>query len=211
MAEQMKKKVISIAIVFITSYSGGAMAVEEPKFSVEGKMEHYEIRKYEPTLVAETVIKNEFDKVGNQAFHILADYIFGNNKSKTKIEMTAPVSQQPASEKIEMTAPVTQANTPGGFLVQFTLPEKLNLSNVPEPNDPRVRIRQIPARRVAVYGYSGSWSEDRYKNKLADFISLLKKDGLKTIGEPTFARFNSPFMIWFLRRNEIWFELGEMK
>ncbi len=66
------------------------MAVQEPKFNVEAKMGHYEIRKYAPTLVAETVIKNEFDNAGNEAFHILADYIFGNNKSKTKIEVSAP-------------------------------------------------------------------------------------------------------------------------
>ena len=184
------------------------MAIEEPKFTVEKKSAHYEIRKYESTLVAETLVKTKFDQAGNQAFRILADYIFGNNKSKTKIEMTAPVTQRAVSEKIEMTAPVTQTEVPGGYLVQFTLPEKLTLATVPEPNDPRVQIRQIAARRVAVYRYSGSWSAERYKDKLEEFLSILKKDGLEPIGEPIFARFNSPFMIWFLRRNEIWFEVG---
>jgi hypothetical protein len=43
MAEKMKKRLIFIAMVFTTSYSGGAMAIEEPKFSVDAKMEHYQI------------------------------------------------------------------------------------------------------------------------------------------------------------------------
>jgi hypothetical protein len=70
-------------------------------------------------------------------------------------------------------------------------------------------LREIPAKSVAVYSYSGSWSEERFDQKLADFRAALNKDGLQTVGEPIFARFNSPFQIWFLRRNEIWLELAK--
>lgn len=199
-----------LTAVFLSIFlsAGAAMATEEPKYAVELKAEHYEIRKYDATLVAETKIETGFDDAGTQAFRILADYIFGNNKSKTKLAMTAPVTQQPPSEKIAMTAPVNQVPTPGGFLVQFTMPEGFTLDNLPEPNDTRVHIRIIPARRIAVYRYSGSWSESRYNEKLADFRKELQKDSVKTTGEPIFARFNSPWMLWFLRRNEIWLELG---
>ena len=184
------------------------MAVEEPKFTVETKAAHYEIRKYGATLVAETEVESSFENAGNQAFRILADYIFGNNKSKTKIAMTAPVSQQAASEKIGMTAPVTLSKAGSGFVVQFTMPEKYTRDTLPEPNDPKVHIREISERRVAVYGYSGTWSEDRYQGKLKEFLSDLKTDAVKTVGEPLFARYNPPFMPWFLRRNEIWIELA---
>ncbi len=182
------------------------MAIEEPKYAVDSKNDRYEIRAYESTLVAETVVDAEFDEAGNQAFRILADYIFGNNTSQTKIEMTAPVAQV-KSEKIEMTAPVNLTKSGSGFLVQFTMPAKFNMQNLPKPKDERVRIREIPGRKVAVFGYSGSWSESRYKSKLGEFVSALEKDGVKTVGEPVFARFNSPFRLWFLRRNEIWFEV----
>jgi hypothetical protein len=183
------------------------MATEEPKYTIESKADHYEIRKYDTTLVAETKIAANFDDAGNQAFRILADYIFGNNKPKTKLAMTAPVTQQPPSEKIAMTAPVSQVPTSGGFLVQFTMPAGFTLENIPEPNDARVHIRMIPARRIAVYRYSGSWSESRYNEKLADFRKELQKNRVNTTGEPIFARFNPPFMPWFLRRNEIWLEV----
>ena len=185
------------------------MAIEEPAFSVASKTDHYEIRLYQPPLVAETKIEADFEDAGNKAFRILADYIFGNNTAKVKIAMTAPVTQIPRSEKISMTAPVSQTQSQDGFLVQFTMPKKYSLADIPTPNDSRVYLRIIPARKVAVYSYTGSWSESRYKRMLADFLAELKKDGITTIGDPVFARFNSPFQIWFLRRNEIWMEVAK--
>lgn len=188
------------------------MATEEPKFKLISQTDQYEVRQYAAVLVAETRIDAGFDEAGNRAFRVLADYIFGNNKSKAKIAMTAPVIQGEApsavSEKIAMTAPVTQVQSQGGFLVQFTMPESFTLETLPEPNDSRVKIRQIPARKLAVFSYSGSWSQSHYQEKLAEFQAALSKDGVKTVGAPTFARYNSPFMIWFLRRNEIWIEVA---
>jgi effector-binding domain-containing protein len=205
-------KTIFRALLFLPLFfSGAAMATEEPKYIVESKTAHYEIRKYSATLVAETQIEAKFDEAGNQAFRILANYIFGNNQSKTKVAMTAPVTQQPAqtsSEKIAMTAPVNQIKNENGFLVQFTMPEKFTMATIPVPKDSRVKIREIPAQRVAVYKYSGGWSESRYNKKLAKLRSELQKDGLQTVGEPVFARYNPPFQLWFLRRNEIWLSLA---
>lgn len=123
--------------------------------------------------------------------------------------MTAPVLQASTSEKIAMTAPVSQVKTEGGFLVQFTMPAKFNFENIPTPVDARVKIRQIPARKVVAYKYSGTWSESRYKEKLEGFLAELKKDGVTVIGEPVFARYNPPFVPWFLRRNEIWINIAD--
>lgn len=186
---------------------GSAVAIEEPKYTVQSRTDRYEIRRYSKILVAQTLVDADFDEAGNKAFRILADYIFGNNKPNQKIAMTAPVSQTAAPQKIAMTAPVTQVKEQNGFLIQFTMPASYTLSTLPEPNDPRVQIRELPAHTVAVYTYSGSWSESRYQEKLADFRRELEKAGVKTSGEPIFARFNSPFRLWFLRRNEIWLEV----
>jgi hypothetical protein len=188
-------------------FSGVVMAVSEPQYSVLSEAKEYEVRMYSSTLIAQTQVDQPFEDAGNAAFRILADYIFGNNKTKVKIDMTAPVAQQPVSEKISMTAPVSQVKSANGFLVQFTMPAEFTMETLPEPNDKRVQIVEIPARKVAVFKYSGSWSEDRYQKKLAEFRQALLRDKVKTRGEPIFARFNSPFQIWFLRRNEIWVEL----
>jgi hypothetical protein len=196
------------SILLVMLSPGAVMAIEEPRYTVESKTASYEIRSYESVLIAETTIEASFDDAGNRAFRILADYIFGNNRSKTKLAMTAPVTQQTPSEKIAMTAPVSQVHTIGGFLVQFTMPVGFTQATLPEPNDSRVHLREIPAHRVAVKAYTGSWSEAHYQRKLAELRSALKRDGVRTTGEPVFARFNSPFQIWFLRRNEIWIEVA---
>ncbi len=184
------------------------MAIEEPAYTVESKSANYEIRNYGPIIVAETEVNSDFEAAGNQAFRILAGYIFGGNKSKVKIAMTAPVNQQAVSEKIEMTAPVTQFKEESGYTVQFTMPKQYTLETLPVPNDDRVHLKQIPARKIAVFTYSGSWSESRYKKKLETFIGELTRSNVKIIGKPLLARFNSPFQLWFLRRNEIWLEIA---
>ncbi len=179
------------------------MAIEEPAYTVISKTSKYEVRKYGPLIVAQTTVTTDFENAGNQAFRILAAYIFGANHSKTKIAMTAPVNQ----EKIKMTAPVTQSQEQSGFLVQFTMPKDYTLETLPTPNDSRVVLKEMPAKKVAVFLYSGSWSEARYQAKLNEFKEALKNDSVPTTGEPVLARFNSPFQLWFLRRNEIWIEI----
>lgn len=195
--------------MWIILFLGVAMAIEEPEFKIEAKGTDYEVRSYGPVIVAETQVEADFETSGNQAFKILAGYIFGGNQSRTQIAMTAPVNQQRVSEKIEMTAPVTQRKAASGFFVQFTMPKKYTLETLPTPNDPRVQLRLIPSRKVAVYTYSGSWSESRYQEKLKIFKENLQKDLRPFDGEPVLARYNSPFQLWFLRRNEIWLELKD--
>jgi len=185
-----------------------ALATEEPKFTVEKKGPRYEIRTYPEVLVAETEVNGGFEDAGNAGFRILADFIFGNNQAKEKIGMTAPVAQA-KSEKIAMTAPVSMAARGQGFVIQFTMPAKYTLNTLPAPNNPLIHLRLIPARRVAVHAYSGDWSMATYEKHLEIFRSALAQDGLVTIGGPVFARFNPPFWPWFLRRNEIWLELGK--
>ena len=185
------------------------MAIEEPEYKVLSKTALYEIRSYGPVAVAETKVATNFESAGKEAFRILAGYIFGGNNAKIKIAMTAPVSQEAASEKIATTTPVSQTKRDSGYIVQFTMPKPFTVETLPKPNDPRVTLRQLPPRLVAVYRYSGSWSEAHYKQNLALLVEALKKDHLSFVGEPVLARYDSPFKLWFLRRNEIWLQLRD--
>jgi hypothetical protein len=202
--QKMSHRMSTLAIIVIALFgTEQIMATEEPGFELIAKMKDYEIRAYGPIIVAETVVSSEFDQAGNDGFRVLADYIFGNNTSKSKIAMTAPVSQS-ASEKIAMTAPVNLAGAPGNYTVQFTMPASYSMDSLPLPNDKRVTIRLIPARRVAVYRYSDNWSNKVFEEKKLIFLELLRQDGVSTSGPAEFARFDPPFMPWFLKRNEIW-------
>ena len=186
---------------------GGAMAVEEPHFTIEASTAHYDIRNYDPMIVAETTIGASFEASGWRGFRILANYISGNNQSRTKTASDPYATQRAPAEKITMNKPVCQVQSPWGFLIQFTMPSRFALATLPRPNDSSVHLRQIPARRVAVKRYSGSWSEEHFQEERQALVAALKKDGIHTIGETTFARFNSPFQLPFLRRNEVWIEV----
>ena len=179
-------------------------AIEEPDYDVVRKLENVEVRQYAPYVVAEVVLDATADEAGNQAFPILAGYIFGKNKGEKKFEMTAPVTQTAVPVKMEMTAPVTQSAVAGGMRVQFVLPKGVTLASAPEPLDSRVQLRLVPAGQWAVIRYSGTWSQSNYEEHLALLKAALVEAGVATQGEPVLARYNAPFTPWFLRRNEIW-------
>jgi len=184
-----------------------AHAIEEPQYEVVEKFGDVEVRQYAPYVMAEVLVAGPADKAGNQAFPVLAGYIFGKNKGEKKLEMTAPVTQAATPVKMEMTAPVTQAEAPGGYAVQFVLPRSVTLESAPEPLDTRVRLRQMPARKVAAITFSGFWSDANYTEHLDKLVSALRSAGVTWVGEPVYARYNAPFTPWFLRRNEIWLTL----
>jgi hypothetical protein len=185
-----------------------SQAIEEPDFAVVKKMGVVEVRQYAPYVVAEVTVNASADEAGNQAFPILAGYIFGKNKGEKKMAMTAPVTQTPAAPiKMEMTAPVTQAAVAGGYLVQFVLPKTVSLLNAPEPMDARVKLREMPAASWAVITYSGTWSQSNFDENLSALRAALKAADIATQGEPVLSRYNGPFTPWFMRRNEIWLAL----
>jgi hypothetical protein len=201
-------KFITIFLAFILLHSTNAMAIEEPEYEVVLETPTYEVRQYAPYLVAEVDVDGDFRSAGNDAFRILAGYIFGNNKPGAKMEMTAPV-ESTSGVKMEMTAPVTSTTTEGGkqSTFAFVMERKYTMDTLPEPIDPRIRIVERPARFMAVHRYSGRWTKSRYDEHEAAFIDALNADGIEALSDPVFARYNAPFTPWFMRRNEIMVEI----
>jgi hypothetical protein len=198
---------ILLVLGALLAASPTAMAIEKPSYRVVERRGDFELREYAPYLVAETVVGGSREEAGNAGFRILAGYIFGKNRGEKKIAMTAPVTQaEPA--KIAMTAPVTQAGQEGRWIIQFMMPSAFTLETLPEPLDPAISFRVVPARRVAAHTYSGTWSASRYDEHLATLRAALASAGLTAVGEPTWARYDPPFMPWFLRTNEILVELA---
>jgi hypothetical protein len=197
------------------------MATEEPQYQILQTSEDYELRRYDPYRVAEVEVRGDFEDVGSEAFRILAGYIFGDNQGETKMAMTAPVNQRPAETtreqvgtRLEMTAPVSQrpAGTetdPDAYVISFVMPASFTLETLPRPNNPRIRLREEPAGRVAARRYSGSWSETRYREEEQHLLEALQRDGLQPSGTPIYARYNSPFSLPMFRRNEILVQLAD--
>jgi effector-binding domain-containing protein len=192
---------LTAAVIIIGAID--AMAIEEATYKVVRKDNQFEIRDYAPHILAETVVEGNLEEAGNKAFNRLFRYISGDNRSRDKVAMTAPVSQEPSGVKIKMTAPVGQQRVQEKWAVSFMMPDSYTLETLPEPEDPNVKLRQVPARRMAAVRYSGFWSERGYLRYKMELESWIHKSGLTIMGDPIWARYNPPITPWFLRRNEI--------
>jgi len=180
-----------------------AMAIEKAKYTVIEREDDFEIRQYESQIVAETYVEGDLEEVGNEGFRRLYGYISGDNQKKQSISMTAPVRQEAGSEKIAMTAPVGQEKKDDRWRITFMMPTEYSLEMLPEPTDPRVKLVEDPGRLIAAVRYSGTWSEEGFEENKALLEDYLQKRGLAKAGEPIWARYDPPFMPWFLRRNEV--------
>jgi effector-binding domain-containing protein len=199
----MKFTAITILSIISIFAAGNLMAIEEAKYSVSLKDDALEIRQYEPSIVADVIVKGTFEDASNKAFRKLFKYISGDNSSRSKIAMTAPVSQEAKSEKIAMTAPVGQRATEQGWAVSFMMPASYTMDTIPLPEDSSVKLREIPAYSAATIRYSGTWSEKKYNKHLVVLQQWIEQNSLEVKGQPLWARYNAPFTPWFMRRNEI--------
>lgn len=203
------------------SWIGNVMAIEEPKFEVVLTDGAFEIRQYAPSLVAETWVEGDMDEASSKGFRLIADYIFGNNQAASsatseKIAMTAPVTIEPQSAKIAMTAPVTiepdmnavSMNTAKQWLVKFIMPSQYTLATIPKPKNSAVNLREVPGKRFAVLKYSGFNFQSRVQTKTQEALNWVAKRNLQVIGQPQLSRYDPPWTLPMLRRNEIMIEIS---
>lgn len=183
------------------------MNLEEPTYTVIEKKAGYEIRMYEPYIIAKTEVTGSYNQALNQGFSRIADYIFGNNTSQAKIAMTAPVLEN-TSEKIAMTVPVN-TSLEDIKTVSFVLPATYTLETLPTPNNPQVQLQAVPAKTVAALRFSWYATEKRAAGKQATLEELLTKDGLVTNGPAQVAQYNPPLSMPLMRRNEILIPISE--
>ncbi len=193
-----------LASIFLAGCSMvGVRNSAEASYTVILQDEDFEIRLYQPMLIAETVIDANYANSGSIGFNRLAGYIFGNNRQQEKIAMTAPVYREPRGEKIAMTAPVLQQKVSDQWLMTFVMPPEYNLNNLPEPLDPLVSIKSVAGKKVAVIRYSGSLSEESINEKAHQLHNWLLQKSYKPLSPARSAAYDPPWTIPALRRNEV--------
>ena len=204
-----KPRVNIFSLLIFIFWGTNLSALEEPKYSVLKEYENFEIRNYASYLVAEVDIEGSYNKSGNEAFRILAGYIFGDNQSSTKMNMTAPVESEAIqpSERMNMTAPVFSNKNVNGYTYRFVMESKYTQETLPVPNNSKIRITEIKDRVMAVISFSGRWSQKNFEKHEQILVNDLKNEGIGIASEAIYARYNAPFTPWFLRRNEIMYEI----
>jgi SOUL heme-binding protein len=167
-------------------------------YDVLRKLDRVEIRQY-PAVVFAVVENHDEDS----SFGLLFQYITGENKTKSKIVMTAPVI---TSEKIKMTAPViTRKN-----YMAFAIPSTYSEETVPIPTNPEVKIEVQPKRYLTTLRFSGRTTTASVQKYTQELLTTLNNHEFQIKGEPILMRYNSPFTPGFLRRNEVAVEIDEI-
>lgn len=214
MTTRRKKIYVSLAVIvpvlLIAAAAAGVIMsrVEQPNYKVTMTEGAIEIRSYGPMIAAEAEVKGERKAAINEGFRLIAAYIFGANRPNAKIAMTAPVQQQ-STQTIAMTAPVTQQTTGDSWTVRFFMPSSWTLETLPLPNDARVTLKPVPAKRILAVRFSGTASDGLLKAKTESLETYAADKKLVTVGQPVMAFYNPPWTLPVFRRNEIMFELAQ--
>jgi hypothetical protein len=165
--------------------------VETPKYTISKKEDGIEIRKYPAMLLASVSVKHKADEE-NEAFKVLADYIFGKNVKKENIGMTAPVIT--FSDEKELT-------------MSFIMPSRYTKKTLPKAKSSDIELREKPAKTLAVLKFSGSVNEEKLKKMKDLLLDGLIQNKIIIKGQPFLMRYNSPWTLPFLRRNEVAIEV----
>jgi len=210
MKQYKKNKLVLLASLLLTSSCSffGVQTEEGPSYKVLVKEGGFEIREYAPYIVAETMVKGNFNDSSSDAFRVLAGYIFGKNKGNKKVSMASPVQMKQSSTKIAMTSPVEMSQTANSYTMRFSMPSKYSLEDLPKPLDARIKFKEMGPRILGSHQFS--WTSSQKKNdKMAQELRqwLKKQENYKALENYSYAGYNPPWTIPFLRRNEIHIEL----
>lgn len=202
------KSLLLLSLVTLTFAGVSMAAIEEPTYTVTEKSGAFELRAYEPKIIAEVTVSGNMKQASNRGFKLIAGYIFGGNTSQQgsaeKISMTTPVTMElDQSEKISMTAPVTIGKTDNQWRVHFVMPSKYTMDTLPKPNDSSVTLREIPKRNYAVIRFSGLAGARKVANMTTSLENWLKSKNITPRGKAELSRYDPPWTLPFFRRNEV--------
>ena len=197
----------AVVILGAAAWSQIVSNVEQARYDVAQSQGDIQIRDYASMIVAEAEVSGARKEAISQGFRMIADYIFGNNTRKQNVAMTAPVTQQPR-DKIAMTAPVTQEGSAGQWKVRFVMPASYTMDTLPKPNNEGVKLVEIPGKRFAVIRFSGMAGEASLKDHTDELTKFIVEKKLNALSQPSYAFFNPPWTLPFLRRNEVMIEVA---
>ena len=200
------KYLILASFIITNIFFNSAMATEEPDFKLISEEGDFQIREYEPKIIAQVEVEGNFDEASSKGFKLLADYIFGNNlldgESK-KISMTTPVEMTPLAENLIMTSSIMDDQVNNKWSINFVMPQEYSLDTLPKPNNSQIDIIEVPSEKYAVIIFSGLVRESSYTDKAKLLSNYFKQNNFEKRGAIKIARYNPPWTLPFFRRNEL--------
>jgi hypothetical protein len=163
---------------------------QRQEFKVLRTYQNFELREYLPCVLAEVKIAADYASAGTMAFGSLFQYISKGNKSSEQIAMTAPVIAVQKADASE-------------WFVSFVMPAGSTLADMPDPNDPRVVLRELGAEICIAASFKGRATEELAQRKEADLRAAAMKENIQVSDETRICRFDPPLKPGILQYNEV--------
>lgn len=160
---------------------------EQQDYEVIESDGEYEIRYYPAATMASVDVSGAYGSSSGQGFRILAGYIFGSNSTDEKIAMTAPVHME-------------QGN--GGYNMSFVMPSGYDTTNLPTPDNGKIRLHESAPAYTATIQFDGYSNEEKIEAHKQKLISYLKESKIEWTGPFVFLGYNPPYQM-VNRRNEV--------
>jgi hypothetical protein len=166
---------------------------ERQEYRVIETFADFEIREYEPCVLAEIRVSAHYPDAANTAFSSLFKYISKGNKASQKIAMTAPV----------ISAQRTQVAESNDWFVSFVMPSGSTYGHLPHPNDPRVVLRELAAETCVASSFWGRATVELSEMKIFQLRASAGRENIALSEENRICRFDPPFKPGFMQYNEI--------
>ncbi|HYW49423.1 MAG TPA: heme-binding protein [Gemmatimonadaceae bacterium] len=189
----------------------GIRLEEEPAYTVLDTIGDVEIRRYAPALLAQVTVRGDHEHALNESFNILARYIYGKNAEDATLHMTSPVFQAPTAGDDASTTPMLRDADGDAWTVAFFLSNDLLPEEAPQPEDPAVQLVMRPQTTIGSLRFTGNNTEARRAESKRTLLETLTRDGRwRVIDDVSWAQYDQPFAVPFLKRNEAHAELEEI-
>ena len=166
---------------------------QRQEFKVLQTYKDFELREYQPCVLAEVKVSAEYSTAASSAFGSLFRYISKGNKASQKIAMTAPV----------IAAQKDKSGNENEWFVSFVMPSGSKFGHLPHPNDPQVILRELDTETCIATSFRGRATEALADKKIAQLRASAAKENIALSGETRICRFDPPFKPGFLQYNEI--------
>jgi hypothetical protein len=163
------------------------------EFSVIRTYDDFEVREYQPCVIAEVKVASKYSSAASAGFPSLFKYISAGNIWSKKIAMTAPVT----------TTQLKRKNDSDQWSVSFVMPSGSTLGHMPNPIDPQVVLRDLSEQNCAVLSFRGKATDELSQNKIKELRVAATRENICLSSETRICRFDPPFKPGFMRYNEI--------
>lgn len=183
----------------------GQRTGEEALYSTLAVDENFEIRLYEPLIIAQVASEGSYMAATKAGYQRLTDYVSGSNLAGQTISVNPPITVSAGSKKpkVELTVPYYEEYLDGTWLTSVAMPESYTLKTLPIPSDSGITFKVLPRMKVAVISYMGYRSE-RMISKKADMLTQwVNQNDLKPTSAARSVIYDSPWTVPMLRRHEI--------